>query len=324
MFRRSNTWLMSEEEVLRYFSDTYGGEFWVESLTEKEYREGETHTRSREYVLCAKDGAGPFRFFEWAGYTYSPGPIPQIFPSFGREQRDDYQADSLRWELDRFLRQEGLGELDRETNAITLTGADWEEAVRRLGDFTAGLREQNPYPVPDPDGRSMESRLGQYCFQRTAAGGVEASCRAYAAPGDLLGFPVEEILTGLRESEAQNRAVRRFTALLESRLYGADLDFSVRSVYDAWNRCERLEASITAETPQDLEEALDLFAALAADCELTVPQPDRERSALAIVSPSGSELCVWHPFREGGLDAEAIRSAALERAKTLEAFVPAA
>lgn len=41
----SGQWLMSEEEILAYYRETYGQEMRILSRTAEEYQEGDTHTR---------------------------------------------------------------------------------------------------------------------------------------------------------------------------------------------------------------------------------------------------------------------------------------
>ena len=72
----SGQWLMSEEEILAYYRETYGQEMRILSRTAEEYREGDTHTRQQKLTLCPADQPDlQFRFSEWAGYAYSPGPL---------------------------------------------------------------------------------------------------------------------------------------------------------------------------------------------------------------------------------------------------------
>lgn len=236
---RPGRWLMSERDVLEYYRQTYGQEMEILSRNAEEFQEGDTHTRSQVIVLRPLDQPDlEFQFDEWAGYAYSPGPIPQIFPSFSRSFHDHYPSDALFYALREFVDQRGLGtveETDDERN-VTITADDWEDAVRQIVAFTNSLQDVSPY-------NHLEN-IWLLTFRRTLDGQTETAFRANLLPDDRLDANAEEIIQQFRISGNLTRAANQFIDELDAFLSESGLSYRSEYGYNNWIFCRSLTVSI--------------------------------------------------------------------------------
>lgn len=244
---KTGGWLMSEREVLAYYAETYGQSFTVLSRTTEEHREGDTHTRSQTLVLCPEDRPDlEFQFFQWAGYAYSPGPIPQLVPSFSESVTDRYPSEALAYALENFAAEQGLGTLEttEENRTLTLTAEDWEGAVRQIADYINGLSGVSPY-------RRLET-IWLLCFRLERPGGESVTYRADLIEEDRLRLDAGEIIAGLKAAEARDRAALAFAAGFQEAFPEARAELSYRD----WTFCHEFSASLDVGSMEELDRLL--------------------------------------------------------------------
>lgn len=293
---RTGGWLMSEREVLAYYRETYGREMTVLSRSFSEYREGDTHTRSQDLVLCPADQPDlEFRFSEWAGYAYSPGPIPQLVPSFSRDFSDHYPSDALLYDLRRFVTEQELGvwEQDGENDRVlTLAAGDWETAVRRLASHINGLSGVSPYNRLDT--------IWLLCFRRELPGGETVTYRADLIQEDRLTADAGDIIAGIKTAEARDRAALAFAAGFQEAFPEARGELSYRD----WTFCHEFTASLDVGSMEELDRLLERMQTFVSehqgDAVYTAPGLEGLRVTAHFVlrgtpEPRG-QIGTWAPF----------------------------
>lgn len=309
---REKAWLMTEEEILTYYRETYGQEMELVSRSLEEHQEGDTHTRSQECVLRPKDLPElEFRFSEWAGYAYSPGPIPQLRPSFSRSMTDSYPSDALAWALEGFVTEHGLGlwEEREDRRVLTLEEPGWEAGVEQLAGYVNGLRDQLPYSRVDV--------IWLLCFRRVLPDGQEAIYQADLVDQKRLALDPEAVIAGVLAAEARDRAVQRFDREFRDFLAATDLEWRAESSYRDWTFCHEFTASIQVGSLEEVDrvlETLEAFAAPRRNQELYANEALRGIRVTVhfvwrgVPEPKG-QVGTWAPFAYGGLslDAPAIR-----------------
>ncbi len=308
----SGQWLMSEEEILAYYRETYGQEMRILSRTAEEYQEGDTHTRQQKLTLCPADQPDlQFRFSEWAGYAYSPGPIPQLWPSFSRSFLDRYPSDALVYALREFAGVQGLGSLEgtEDDYTVTITAADWEGAVRRIVGFTNSLRDVSPYDHIE--------NIWLLTFRRVQEGQPDAMFRANLFFDNGLCADPEEIIQGVRIAGNRARTSEQFIGDFQAFLADSGLSYRAEPGYNEWVFCQSLTVSIDVGSLTELDGILELLAAFVEPIQkqdvytgeglprvpVTVHFVQR-----GVPEPKG-QIADWDPFSSGSLsiDTEAIR-----------------
>ena len=310
---RPGRWLMSEGEILEYYRQTYGQEMEILSRSENEYREGDTHTRQQELTLCPADQPDlRFRFSEWAGYAYSAGPIPQLWPSFSRSFLDRYPSDALVYALRDFVAGQDLGTLEStedNNHTVTVTAADWEGAVRQIVGYTNSLRDVSPYDHIE--------NIWLLNFRRVSEGQPDAVFRANLfLDGGLYADP-EEIIENVRIAGNRAMASEQFIGAFQAFLETSGLSYHTEPGYNEWVFCKSLTVSIDVGSLTELDAVL---AQLAAFVEPLRKQEVYTTEGLArtpvtvhfvergVPEPKG-QIATWTPFSIDGLsiDTEAIR-----------------
>lgn len=293
---RTGGWLMSEREVLAYYRETYGREMTVLSRSFSEYREGDTHTRSQDLVLCPADQPElEFHFSEWAGYAYSPGPIPQLWPSFSQSFSDQYPSDALAYALRQFAAEQGLGswEQDGENDRVlTLSAGDWETAVRRLAGHINGLSGVSPYNRLDT--------IWLLCFRRELPGGETVTYRADLIEEDRLAADAGEIIAGIRAAEARDRAALAFAAGFQEAFPEARGELFYRD----WTFCHEFTASLDVGSMEELDRLLERMQTFVSehqeDAVYTAPGLEglrvTARFILRGVEEPRGQIGTWAPF----------------------------
>ncbi len=246
---KSGGWLMSEREILAYYRETYGQEMTILSRSASEYQEGDTHTRSQDLVLCPVDQPDlEFHFSQWAGYAYSPGPIPQLWPSFSEGFRDLYPSDALAYALRQFVTEQELGvwEQDVENDRVlTLAGEDWEGAVRQIADYVNGLSGLSPYD-------RLET-IWLLCFRLEGPGGESVTYRADLIEENRLRLDAGEIIAGLKAAGARDRAALAFAAGFQEAFPEARAELSYRD----WTFCHEFEAFLDVGSMEEVDRVLE-------------------------------------------------------------------
>lgn len=311
---QSGQWLMSEGEILEYYRTTYGQEMQILSRNAEEYRKGETHTRQQELTLCPADQPDlQFRFSEWAGYAYSPGPIPQLWPSFSRSFLDRYPSDALVYALREFVAGQGLGTLEiseDDDRTVTITAADWKGAVRRIVEFTNSLRDVSPYDHIE--------NIWLLSFRLVQEGQPDAVFRANLFLDDGLYADPEEIIQSVRIAGNRARAAEQFIRDFQAFLADSGLSYRAEPGYNHWVFCQSLTVSIDVGSLTELDGILEQLAAFVESLQnqdiYTAEGLPRVPVTVHFVQrgvpePKG-QIASWDPFSIDGLsiDTEAIRN----------------